>query len=315
MQPRLYVLLLGQSADDRKSTAITKTVDFFHNALMDFKVCYGVGSAEGLQDKLKESPRLLLCLDELKQFVSKCKIDGSVLLPFVNTLFESNRYEAHTTKRAIELEAVYLSLLAASTLATYERTWDASFTDIGFNNRLFIVPGSGERRFSFPKKIPDTEKHFLQKDLGKLLQFVGSGLEIGINQEGRELYDHWYLDYDRSIHSKRLDVYALRFMLLLAITEFKKEIDRDTVGKVIKLMDWQLAVRQLHDPIDADSKMAAMEEKIRRILKTGAQTDRELQRRTHATRAGSWFYTTALRNLQAGDQVRFDKKNKKWSLS
>jgi hypothetical protein len=314
MQPRIYALLLGQSADDRKSTAITKTVDFFHHALTEFIVCYGVGSAEGLQKRLKDSSKLLLCLDEFKQFISKCKIDGSVLLPFVNTLFESNRYEAQTKIVSIDLENVHLSLMAASTLATYERTWDASFTDIGFNNRLFIVPGSGDRRFSFPKKIPDTEKHFLQRDLGKLLQFVGSGLEIGINQEGRALYDQWYLDHDRSIHSKRLDVYALRFMLLLATTEFKKEIDRDIVEKVIKLMNWQLAVRQLHDPIDADSKMAAMEERIRRILKTGAQTDRELQRRTHAARAGSWFYTTAIRNLQAGDQIRMDIKSKKWRL-
>lgn len=315
MQCRIYALLLGQSADDRKSTAINKTVDYFHNTLTTFSVCYGVGSAEGLQKRLKDSSRLLLCLDEFKQFVSKCKIDGSVLLPFVNTLFESNRYEAQTKTMSIDLEDVHLSLLAASTLETYERTWDASFTDIGFNNRLFIVPGSGERRFSFPMKIPDTEKHFLQKDLAELLKFIGEGLEIGITQEGRELYDQWYLDYNRSIHSKRLDVYALRFMMLMAINEFKKKIDRDIVEKVIKLMDWQLTVRQLHDPIDADSKMANMEEKIRRALKTfGAQSDRTLQKRVHAERAGSWIYMTARSNLESVKQIGFDKTSKRWKL-
>jgi len=34
-QPRLYVVLLGESAEDRKSTGITKVVDFFKDALLD----------------------------------------------------------------------------------------------------------------------------------------------------------------------------------------------------------------------------------------------------------------------------------------
>ncbi len=314
-QPRLFVLLLGQSADDRKSTAISKTASFFRDALTDFGICYGVGSAEGLQKKLKELQRLLLCLDEMKQFVSKCKVEGAVLLPLVNTLFEQNHYEAQTKKVSIELRDVHLSLLAASTIQTYERTWDASFTDIGFNNRLFIVPGSGHRRFSFPEQIPEKEKYLLRKRLGEILSFVGSGLSIGITQEGRELYHNWYLNHDRSVHAKRLDTYAIRFMMLLAVNDLKSEIDQSTVERVIKLMDWQLAVRQLHDPIDADGKMAVMEEKIRRVLRTGPFSDRDLQRRTHAARSGSWVYQTAMRNLQAGKQIWFDKATRCWRLS
>ena len=313
-QPRLFILLLGQSADDRKSTAISKTVDFFQDALTEFRVCFGVGSAEGLQKKLKESPWLLLCLDEFKQFVSKCKIDASVLLPLVNTLFEQNRYEAQTKKYSISLEDVHLSVLAASTTQTHESTWDPSFTDIGFTNRLFIVPGSGDRRFSFPEKIPDVEKHFLQKELAELLKFVGLGLEIGITPEGRELYHEWYLAHDRSIHSKRLDTYALRFMMLLAVNEKKREIDQDIVAKAIRLMDWQLSVRQLHDPIDADGKMAVMEERIRRVLKTGIHSNRDLQKKTHAERAGSWIFQTALKNLVSSSQITFEKKIKGWRL-
>ncbi|MFH1767052.1 MAG: hypothetical protein ABH826_03095, partial [Patescibacteria group bacterium] len=68
-QPRLYVILLGESADDRKSTAVQKTVEFFHEAITDFKTSWGVGSAEGLQKKLEESNKLLLCIDEFKSFV------------------------------------------------------------------------------------------------------------------------------------------------------------------------------------------------------------------------------------------------------
>ena len=309
-QARLYVLLLGESADDRKSTAINKAVDFFSEALTDFRVCWGVGSAEGLQKRMEDGGCLLLCLDEFKSFVSKCKIESSVLLPCVNTLFESNRYESHTKTTAIKLENAFLSLLAASTVQVYERTWDASFTDIGFNNRLFLVPGSGQRMFAFPPKVPFQEKIILKSRLGKLLEFVGPRLEMGITPEAKALYENWYFNLERSVHSKRLDGYALRFMGLLAVNEFQREITPDTVRKATALMNWQLKVRKFHDPIDADSATAKMEEKIRRVLAEGPRSDRELKQRTHARRAGLWIYEAARRNLERGKEISWDRKKK-----
>jgi hypothetical protein len=120
-QPRFYTLLLGESADDRKSTAIQKTVLFFKEYFReDFHLCSGVGSAEGLQQRLKqaENAGLLLYFDELKMFSSKSRIEGSVLLPCTNKLFESNSYESQTKRRGIEIEHAYLSMLAASTIQT-----------------------------------------------------------------------------------------------------------------------------------------------------------------------------------------------------
>jgi hypothetical protein len=91
----LYALLLADSADDRKSTAISKTVSFFMESIADLIACWGVGSAEGLQKYLEgHNKKLLLAFDEFMAFVGKCKIESSVLLPCVNTLFESNYYES-----------------------------------------------------------------------------------------------------------------------------------------------------------------------------------------------------------------------------
>ena len=127
-QPRLYCLLLGESADERKSSAIGKTIDFFKESVSDLNLCFGIGSAEGLQARLNDclTRILLLVFDELKSFVSKCKIEASVLLPMVNTLFESNRYESRTKTTDIVLDDVYLSLLGASTLQTYQNMWSTS---------------------------------------------------------------------------------------------------------------------------------------------------------------------------------------------
>jgi hypothetical protein len=314
-QPRLFTLLLGESADDRKSTALNKTTAFFRDALTDFQVCWGIGSAEGLQKRLEGNPQLLLCFDEFKQFVSKCKIDGSVLLPCVNTLFESNRYESRTKNYDINLEDVYLCMLAASTVQTYERTWDSSFTDIGFNNRLFLVPGSGEKKFSFPKRIATAERSWLKTQLGEVLKHAGTVPELDITEDAGALYHEWYMGLERTIHAKRLDTYAMRFMSLLAINEGKRVIDATVIDKVMRLMNWQLEVRKQHDPIDADGQAAKMEERIRRALRVTSMSDRDLKKKVHAERSGIWVYSMGIKNLQSAREIRWDKTASRWLLT
>jgi hypothetical protein len=313
--PRTYVILLGESADDRKSTALSKTTAFFRDTLTDFGICWGIGSAEGLQRLMEKNESLLLCFDEFKQFISKCRIDGSVLLPCVNTLFEATRYENVTSKSEIRLERAFLSLLGASTIQTYERCWDASFTDIGFNNRLFIVPGGGEKRFSFPQRVSFNDLAWLKKRLGDVLGHYAGEVDLDITDEGREIYHNWYMNLERSIHAKRLDTYALRFMILLAVNELKDEIDAATVSKVCKLMDWQLQVRKLHDPIDADGQTAKMEERIRRILKLESLSEHDLKKKLHTERTGIWVYTMAMRNLQQAREIRWNKVSKTWGIT
>lgn len=314
-QPRLYVLLLGESADDRKSTGIAKTVDLFKDAIEGFSMCWGVGSAEGLQKRLEKNNRLLLCFDEFKQFVSKCKIESSVLLPCVNTLFESNRYESRTKTSHVYLENAYLSMLAASTVSTYENTWSSQFTDIGFNNRLFLVPGSGERKFSVPARVPDREKASFKERLGELLRHSENHRELTLTQNAREIFHEWYMALERSIHTKRIDTYGLRLMSLLALNELKPEIDDETIQKVLALCNWQIEIRRLHDPIDCDNEVARMEEKIRRVLRAkGPLKSWELRRATNADKKGLWFLDTAQKNLTRAKELGFDPKEKAYFL-
>ena len=172
VEPRLYTLIVGESADDRKSTAIDKTVDFFKSGLERFEHCEGVGSAEGLQRRFKSTRYLLLFLDELASFIAKAKIQGSVLLPMTNTLFEKTSYSNVIKNKDILLEDAHLSLLAASTTDTFENMLDSAFKDIGFNNRLLIVPGTGQRKNPIPKPIPDTVKKGLRQRLSELVDAI-----------------------------------------------------------------------------------------------------------------------------------------------
>ncbi len=312
-QPRLYVVLLGESGDTRKSTAINKTVELFKGirpqGILEPRICYGVGSAEGLQKFFQASQpsvqKVLLCLDEFKQLISKCRTQGSVLLPTINSLFESNQSENHTKNKSIKIQEGHLSILAASTLDTYQNTWSSAFTDIGFTNRLFIVPASGRRKHPIPNIIPEQDKKLIRSKITEMFdQFSQGRLKLEMSPDAKEMYDAWYNDWEWSVHNKRLDTYAMRLMPLLAVNEFRKEVDIEIAVKAIMLCDWEKQMRQLFDPIDADNEIAKMEEKIRRHLKTkGTLPERELKRAVHSERQGIWAFEKARDNLLRSKEI------------
>jgi hypothetical protein len=82
----------------------------------------------------------------------------------------------------------------------------------------------------------------------------------------------------------------------------KREVDIEVLRAVVAILDYELRVRMYHDPIDADSVVAKMEERIRRALSRRELTKRHLRRATSADREGLWAFERALENLQrAGD--------------
>lgn len=152
----------------------------------------------------------------------------------------------------------------------------------------------------------------MRDNLIEVLRHVRGGLGLDFTENAKKFYHEWYMNLEQSIHAKRLDTYSLRLMMLLAINSLKSIIDRKTVEHATALCDWQLEVRKLHDPIDAESNIAKMEEKIRRALKKGPLKDWELKRKTGANRDGLWVYDTAKRNLQKAKEIDWDKSKKQW---
>lgn len=318
--PRLYTINLGESADDRKSEAIKKTLDFFENAMAGgvFKVCHGVGSAEGLAKRLGEtkdgSKKLLLVYDELKSFVGKATIEGATLLPAVNSFFEGTKFHSATKTHSVELNDVYLSLLGASTIDTFSRMWTPAFLDIGFLNRLWLIRDHGERKFSIPKEIPQTEIKMLSRKLGDLLKKFPQFVKLPISQKARAIFDEWYFKVESSPFTKRLDTYALRFMILLTVNGGQSEVTEETASKVVDLLQWQLKVRREVDPIDAEGSIARMEEMIRRVLNSGPMGKRELQRKVNYQRMGIFIWTSAVRNLLSAKEIFYDHKTGMYRL-
>jgi len=331
-QPRLYTIIIGESASDKKSTAIDETVIHFEEIFGDkFAYTLGVGSAEGLQKKFKKSSSfafstddedkspslsLLLSLDEFKAFVMKCKIRNSILLECVNSLFEKNKYENHTQKTSISLEKAHLSVLGASTVETYERIYDSNFITIGFPNRIFLVVGTGIRKHPIPPPIPHTAKKIMTNFLTNINNFIGDHYTYSIDRDAWNLYSSWYHALDgTSIHSKRLDGYCLRIIMLLAANKRLKTITKEIVSDAIKLCNWEFEVRMVYDPIDADNEIASMEQKIRRWVKElKSCKEYKLKQKTNANRTGLWIFGKAINNLKMAGEIELDKEKLEYRI-
>lgn len=313
-QPRLFTILLGESARTRKSSCIEQTLEFFSKALpQEFLPCRGVGSAEGLAEVLKDKPKTVLVFDEFKVFVSKAIHRGSILLPCVNSLFEANTFHSHTKTSRIEVDTAYLSILAASTTETFLSMWTQSFTDIGFINRLWLVPGESKRRFATPKPIPKATIKLLRRRLISLLGKTDQKLKrLQMTSKARKVFSKWYKKMPDSIFADRLEIYGHRLMILFSINEDKFEINSDITERVIKLLDWQLTVREEYQPIDAEGKVARLEQSIRRVLSSGPLEKRDLQRKVHYDRPGIWAWNLAVNNLKNEGEIEFDAKRQSY---
>jgi hypothetical protein len=164
-------------------------------------------------------------------------------------------------------------------------------------------------------KVPESEKSIIKGRLGELLQHASKYPELNLSEGAQAIFHNWYMGLERSIHTKRLDTYALRLMPLLAINDFKSEVDEETVRKILALCTWQLETRRLHDPIDADNEVARMEEKIRRVLTArGPLSSRELRQYTNTHKEGIWLFETAIRNLSKISDITFLKAEKRYAI-
>ena len=310
--PRLYTILLGESADTRKSTAIEETEEHFRGFIEpgSMAVCRGAASGEGLGKLIAKVPKVLLYYDELKVFVNKSNIKQSTLLMVANILFEATRYENYTTRDPFVIEHGLLSVLAACTTDTYASLFDSKFLDIGFNNRLFLVPGDSQKCFPVPVPIPEAQIQRLYGQLQNRLKLIKGVLAMPIDPEGNERWTEFYAQIKgTSPYAKRLDTYGLRLMPLLALNDLKGTVDLETINKVITLLNWQHNVRQVYDPIDAEGKVARMEETIRRTFKTKSEwPTRQLQRKVNYNRHGLWVWESAIKNLRQNQEIRFNAK-------
>ncbi len=317
VEPRMFTVCLGASGDTRKSESGRQTISLFQDIISDveevrydekgkripskyFNTLWGCGSAEGLMDRLDQTPILILVYDELRSFVQKCDIKGSNLLQSVTSLFESSLLENATKGNYRRVDNAHLSLLAFCTIDTWETLFSPNFLDIGFINRLWIVPGVAEKKDFNPNLIPKHKKLELSIKFQRLLNAypedqptiisLSHGAEVELNE--------WYHNLQSTEFTRRLEGYGLRLLLIMAISEKKKEVDEDMAKRVIKLLEWQRKVRETHQPSNFTSTMSRIENLMRQVTsKHPGISKGRLLSRIHSKQFDIWKVDKALENL------------------
>lgn len=313
VQARLFTILLGRSARTHKSTAIDMVVEIFRELFpVEFSVCRGVGSAEGLAKFLVKKKKTLLVLDEFRALASKGSIRGSVLLPCVKQLFDKNDYENYTKNSETIVETGYLSMLAASTVETFSTLWTLASLDLEFLNRLFLIPGETTRTQAIPRPIPEEKLNPIKEKLKLLVERVTKERpKLRVTEIADKTFRDWYENRSDSTFVDRLDVYGHRLMLLFCINEGKDRVEQEMVERVIQILDWQLKVRQEYQPLDAELKIAKVEQAIRRAITNAPLSEHDLKRKVHYERYGLSLWNLAESNLKKAGEI-YCAKNKWW---
>ena len=183
--------------------------------------------------------------------------------------------------------------------------WTQEAIAIGFPNRLFLVSADRKRKVAWPQQPDQAELDALRSRISK--QIGRLPLTLDITKEAKTAWEHWYENLPASEHAKRLDTIGFRLLPLIALITDKNSIDLETVEVVVSILDYELNIRRLFDPIDADNLVAKVEEKIRRVLKDrGSLRRRDLRRAVHADRDGLWAFTAALANLHKEGVIKPD---------
>jgi hypothetical protein len=307
VEPRLYTALVGESYEVRKSSALRRVIDFFEGLLMPDEphVLWGAGSAEGLVRTLAQHSRVVLAYDELSSFTSKANIEGATLAQAIASLFEQDRWDNATrhAEQSISVRDAHLSLVGCCTLQTWEKMWTQQLIAIGLPNRFLLVGADRKPKVAWPDPPNETDLAAIRERIDAQLRSLP--LTVGITPEAKRRWEAWYEALPPSEHVKRLDTIGFRLLPLIALTTEKDLIDLATVEVVCAILDYELRLRMLTDPIDADNKIAAMEERIRRVLRVkGPLTLRDLRRATNADRVGFWALEKALQNLAKAGDVR-----------
>jgi hypothetical protein len=324
-EPRLYTVVIGESADTRKSTALRTTDAFFRSlpSLWQPPVLFGVGSAEGLAAELREHAELVLHYDEFKSFVDKAKNEHSVALPMVTTLFERGDYDNRTKTERISIRGASLSLVAACTVDTYSSMFDQRFFAIGLLNRLWLIADRASSSIAVPQTVPERDLAKIRQEVSRYLKTIDQAYAANgrrpvayrLTPEALARFRDWYNTRKGTIFERRLDAYAHRLMVLLAATSDKTVVDEEIVTAVVLLLGYQLDVRRECDPVDAESLVAQVEEKVRRALARGSLGGRDLKRKVNYQRVGIWAWQTAVTNLIRQGEVIHDVKNDSYSTN
>jgi len=284
-EARFYSVAIGSSARTRKSSGQDAAKELFEAVKEPGQqIIAGFGSVEGLmkllhhKEEWKDKPEILpaiLHLDEMNQLATKVNISGSAGVSPLHRLFDSHDYD-HPLAAGNEycVRNAYLSMIGASTLDDFQKSWGCQQADAGFFSRLFVVIADANKRIPRPLD-PDPEEFnvLVQKIRDVANNLKNQPRTITLTPDAEHLWTEFYTSViGPEPEWNRIDTYGLRFMAMQTILREEEQVTVDNVRDAIELLQYEVAARRAVSPVIAENDAARMEELIRRALPVGSTT-------------------------------------------
>jgi hypothetical protein len=313
-EPRFFGVAIGQSGRTRKSAGINTGRDLFkainNSPEEHLRIVEGIGSAEGLLSLMSETlgPKpVTIHLDEIHVLAEKTDLSGSAGIAVFNSLYENHNYDHPLArKQNYSVRNVYLSVVGASTLEDFTKTWGTKHADAGFFSRLLLV-GSDvpTKRIPHPKDPDGRVLNALVEEIRGILEAVKRDpLVLRIDPDADEIWAKFYDTFGYGPEWNRIDTLGFRLMAVHAVLRGEPTVTKANMQSVIAFLQYEVAVRQAVAPVIAENQVARVEEMIRRCLpKSGSLSRRGLQRAINYDRYGIEVFDKAVSNMRRNDEI------------
>lgn len=197
-----WILLIGESGDTRKSTAINMATDMLAEVAPD-RIGDEPGSTQGLLESFAVAPQQVIFYPEFGDFL--VRTESGVLAPLrakYTDMYDGRRQSKRLSKTETVVESPRLSLLcgcAPTFLAqhTGHVDWQGGF----MSRKVIFYPTAGrERTFIFPARRDRIAYRSLVEALTAMGQVV-PGECRGLSEEARKLWEEWYVKIEARRHN------------------------------------------------------------------------------------------------------------------
>jgi hypothetical protein len=300
--PNFYCLLIGRTANARKTTAYQFALNLCDDVgnleePLRIKRLNGLASVEGLAEAMQNvsatgggQPYRILCVeDEFRSLVTKAgQHSVANLIPRLTDLFNSPRtFEINTRTSPVVINGPFLALLAASTRAWFEESMTKRDVSGGFFNRWLVFEGEATRLLATPPPVDQNAWADVVVDIAEAVSHNRG--EFTFATDANEYFSQFYIaarrDYD-SEATARTDLHARKLGLLFAILADRRDglvhlVDIESGVEIAKYCA-QVA-GPLVQSIDLTQKQRLERRVIEKIREDTGPTERDLYRALHCT--------------------------------
>jgi hypothetical protein len=313
LEPRFYTGMIAL-AGAGKTAAIN---EISQRITGDFILIPSVDSGPALVDTFseisKQSPgrlaKVLLGPDELTDVFEKAKsskdgrnsLGGEIL-----RLFEKHKTGNRSRQHGVvDVDNAALSILGGATPDSYNQMWlGTGGAASGLQSRFTLV--------ATDRKMPEKHAPYDRAEVSAIVlkleeQILNAAPLIRMTDEAWSIFSQWWKSEPRdSRHFSRIPDIAKRFLIVLAVTNGIDLIEPWLVKIGIEFGNYQIALRERFNPIDAHSWTQGFENRVLSAYKKhGGMTDNALRRLLSPEKSpgGHGPFLQALKNLRSAGAV------------